>query len=126
MTAAGFQEVSGLGAEIDVVEWRSGNSPPNAVKKLPGLFKVNDVSLRRGLFGVTDLWNWFRQARDGDLGAFHDVTISLMDENHENVVMTWKLSNAFPRRWSASPLNAQASEVAIEELVLASEGLDLK
>ena len=63
---AGFQEVSGLGIEVTVVEYRNGNAKENNPIKLTGLSKVPDVTLRRGIIGTTDLYAWLDQIRNGD------------------------------------------------------------
>ncbi|KAA3656314.1 MAG: phage tail protein, partial [Calditrichaeota bacterium] len=48
---AGFQEVSGLGIEITMAEYRAGNEKLNAPRKINGMFKVPDVTLKRGVIG---------------------------------------------------------------------------
>lgn len=121
---AGFQEVSGLNMEIKLADYRNGNEPVNRVRKVIGMHSFGDVTLKRGLIGVLDLWEWGRQARDGDQAAARNVTIQMMDEAHNGVVMTWRLTNARPMRYTAPSLNAKSgTEVAIEELVLSVEGM---
>lgn len=122
---AGFQEVSGLGEEIQVLEYRDGSDTTNHVRKLPGLYGVNDVTLRRGLIGATDLWDWAKQARQGDMTARRNITIFLQDESQNSAVMVWALYSTFPRSWRLSSLNAQDGAIAIEELVLACEEIEL-
>jgi phage tail-like protein len=120
--AAGFQEISGLSLEVAVAEYRNGNEAQNHVRKLNGLTSVGDPSLKRGLIGVKDLYDWIRATGDGAQNVFSTVTIELLDEAHENVVMTWKLSNARPIKYTGATLNAKSgNEVAIEELTLAAD-----
>jgi phage tail-like protein len=122
--AAGFQEISGLSLEVAVAEYRNGNEVQNHVRKIPGLTSVGETTLKRGLIGVKDLYDWIRATGDGAQNVFSTVTIELLDEAHENVVMTWKLSNAWPSKYTGATLNAKtASDVAIEELVLISENM---
>ena len=124
---AGFQEVSGLGMEVSVVEYRSGNERVNRVRKVPGIYRANDVTLKRGLIGVTDLVDWIKDVRDGAQQARATVTIQLLDEARTGVVMTWRLTNAFPIKYSVAPLNARSgTDVAVEELVLACEDMDVE
>ena len=124
--SAGFQEVSGLESSVDVIEYRNGNHKLNAPIKLTGLNRVADVSLRRGLVGVLDLYQWFDDIRNGNVKALRTVTISLMSEDHSAVVLQWKLLNARIIKHTSGPLNARGQQVAIEEIVLACERLELE
>jgi phage tail-like protein len=124
---AGFQEISGLGLEVTMAEYRNGNDPENHVRKIPGVYKATDVTLKRGIIGVLDFFTWIKDVRDGAQDVFGSVTIELMDEAHTQPVMTWKLSNARPMKYTAPTLNAKGgTDVAIEELVLACEKLDVE
>ena len=123
---AGFQEVSGLGMEVTVVEYRNGNSRENNPIKLTGLSRVPDVTLKRGIIGTTDLYAWLDQIRNGDQGALRTVTIHLQSEDRTQVVMTWKLLRARIVQHTSGPFNARGSEVAIEEMVLAAERLEIE
>lgn len=125
--AAGFQEVSGLGMEVTVAEYRNGNEPQNYVRKLNGITKANDVTLKRGVIGVTDFYTWIRDVRDGNQAVRSTVTIELMDEARGGPVMSWKLTNARPTKYTAPTLNAKGgTDAAIEELVLACEKIDIE
>src|SRR5919106_1595139 len=79
--AAGFQECSGIGVEIDVVEYRNGNDKANTARKITGLTRVSDVTLKRGIIGSLALWQWLAQVRNGDQGAARIVTIELLSED---------------------------------------------
>src|SRR5216684_5361519 len=91
---AGFQEVSGIGMEVTVSEYRTGNSRENSVMKINGLNKSTDVTMKRGVIGSLDLYQWLDQIRNGDQKALRTVTIQLMSEDHTTVVQTWKLNRA--------------------------------
>jgi phage tail-like protein len=122
--AAGFQEVSGLNIEMTQAEYRNGNEKLNHVRKISGMHKVGDVTLKRGLIGATDLYEWIDQTRNGDQAAPRSVTITMQDEAHEGSVMTWRLTRARPMRYTAPSLNGKGgTDVAIEELVLSCEDL---
>lgn len=123
---AGFQEVGAITAEVDVVEYRNGNARDNNVTKLAGLGKVGNVTLKRGVIGSLDLYQWFDQVRNGEQNALRTVTIQLMSEDHSNVVQTWKLLRARVVRFTTGPFHAQSSDVAVEEIVLAYERLELE
>jgi phage tail-like protein len=123
---AGFQECSDIGMSIDVLEYRNGNDKTNNVRKLPGLAKAGDVTLKRGIIGSLDLYKWVDQIRNGDPGGRRNVLIHLQSEDHSQVVLTWKLFGAFPVKHTGGPLNAKGTDVAIEELTLAYERLELE
>jgi phage tail-like protein len=121
---AGFQEVSGLNIEVTSAEYRNGNEKVNHVRKINGIYKVGDITLKRGLMGATDLYQWIVQVRTGDLAAKRNISIQLRDETGQNTVMTWRLTNARPMRYTAPSFNAKGgTDVAIEELVLSCEDL---
>lgn len=123
---AGFQEISGLGLEVTVAEYRNGNEKENHVRKMNGIYKASDVTLKRGVIGVTDFFDWIRAVRDGDQSARSTVTIELMNEQNTDPVMTWTLSGAKPMKYTGATLNAKGgTDVAIEELVLSCEKLDV-
>src|SRR5690606_29174738 len=121
---AGFQEVSGMNIEITMAEYRNGNEPVNHVRKVSGMYKVGDITLKRGRIGATDLYEWIKQAREGDPAAARNITIQLRDESNTGTVMTWRATNARPMRYTAPSFNAKGgTDVAIEELVLSIEDL---
>lgn len=125
-TRAGFQEVTGLGMEIQVAEYRAGNFKDNTPQKITGTYKVPDVTLKRGLMGDIDtLYGWINQVRNGSETARRTVTIQLQSEDHSAVVQEWKLLNARPIKYTMSALSGKATDVAIEELVLASERIEI-
>src|ERR687897_1805300 len=66
---AGFQEVSGIGMEVTVAEYRNGNEKENSVRKITGLNKATDVTMKRGVIGSLTLYNWLNQIRNGDQNA---------------------------------------------------------
>ncbi len=123
---AGFQEVSGVGMEVTVSEYRTGNSRENSVMKITGLNKSTDVTLKRGVIGSLSLYNWLNQIRNGDQAALRTVTVQMQNEDHTQVVMTWKLLRARIIKHTSGPFNAKGTDVAMEELVLAYERLEME
>jgi len=122
---AGFQECSPIGMSLDVIEYRNGNDRSNQVRKLTGLARAGDVTLRRGIIGSLDLYQWIDELRNGNQSATRTVTIHLQSEDHAQVVQTWKLLRARIAKHVSGPLNAKGSDVAMEELTLAYERLEL-
>ena len=124
---AGFQEVSGLGLEINVAEYRAGNARENGPMKIHGTYKVTDVTLKRGVIGATDLTEWLFPVRDGEqTESLQTVTIELLSEDRQTTAITWKLANTRPIKYTGPALNAKGTDVAIEELVLACERIDVE
>jgi phage tail-like protein len=123
---AGFQEVGPIELNVDVIEYRNGNEKGNEVRKLAGLARASDVTLKRGIIGSLDLYNWLDQIRNGDQAGYRTVTVQLLSEDHTAVVMTWKLLRARIVKHVSGPLDAQACDVAMEELTLAYERLELE
>jgi phage tail-like protein len=123
---AGFQECSSIGMSVDVVEYRNGNDKENAVRKLTGLARYPDVTLRRGVIGSLDLYEWLNDIRNGNANAMRNVVVQLQNEEHSSVVQSWKLVRARIIKHTSGPFNARCSDVAIEELTLAYERLELE
>ncbi len=123
---AGFQEVSGIGMEVTVAEYRNGNAKENSVMKVTGLNKSTDVTLKRGVIGSLNLYEWLNDIRNGNQNALRNVTVMLQNEDHTSVVQTWKLMRARIIKHTSGPLNAKGTDVAMEELVLAYERLEME
>jgi phage tail-like protein len=122
---AGFSDVSGLNAEVTVAEYRNGNSKVNHVSKIPGIHKAGDVTLKRGVIGAQNLWNWLDEVRQGKLSAKRNVSIKLLSEDRSETVVIWRLKNAMPIKWTGPTLTGKGGgDVAIEELVLSVEMVD--
>lgn len=123
---AGFQECGSITMSVDVIEYRNGNDKENNPRKLTGLQKVSDVTLRRGIIGSLSLYQWLDQIRNGEAAGFRNVVIQLQNEDHTATVMTWKLLRARIIKHTSGPLNAKGTDVAMEELTLAYERLELE
>jgi phage tail-like protein len=136
---AGFMEASGLDGENAVIEYREGKDqqPGNTgafVRKLPGLERYPNVTLRRGITGDLTLWTLRQGIRDATSGpefaqsvnpATPALTIELQDETHATV-QTWQLHNAWISKLSGPSLNAKSNEIAIESIEVVCERIELK
>lgn len=121
----GFSDVSGLNTEIHISEYRDGNEAEAHVRKIPGSHKVGDVTLKRGVVDSSDLWDWIDETRTTGVLAQRDVVITLRDEA-SNPVQSWKLRNVVPMKYTGPTLAGKGGgEVAMEELVLSAEGLEI-
>jgi phage tail-like protein len=120
ITSAGFSECTGLDSETDVVEYRNGDEEIT-VRKLPGLKKFSNITLKRGITGNTELFDWRKTVMDGNIER-KNVSIILQNELRQEQVR-WNLRDAWPSKFVAPELKASANEVAIETLELCHEGI---
>ena len=103
---------------------RTGNLKKNHVLKVPGIHKVGDVTLKRGIVNSTDLWTWINDTRRTGVNAKRTVVITLRDEAG-TPVQKWTLTKAAPMKYTGPTLAGKGGgDVAMEELVLSSEGLE--
>lgn len=124
-TQIGFTEVSGLDIEIEPIEYRHGASPEFSKTKMPGLQKYSNITLKRGSFqSDNEFYEWWNTVKLNTIER-RDITISLLNEEHEPIVV-WKIKNAWPVKVQSTDLKADGSEVAIETLELAHEGLTVE
>lgn len=124
-TKIGFTEISGLDSELEVIEYRQGASPEYSKIKMPGLRKFSNITLKRGMFqGDNEYFDWLNSVQMNTIER-RDVTISLLNEQHEPVVV-WKVRNAFPTKVQSTDLKADGNEVAIESMEIVHEGLTIQ
>ena len=120
-----FQEVSGLDAEAQPIEYRRGTSPSFSTIKMPGIQKSGNVTLKRGVFRQdNNFLAWFESIKR-NTAKRSTITIRLLDESG-NTTMTWKLASAWPQKISSTDLKASGNEVAIESIEIAHEGLTIE
>lgn len=125
-TFGGFSDVSGLGTDITIAEYRNGNEKENHVRKVPGIHKVGDVTLKRGVIDSKSLWDWIKQTRTTGVAAQKNVVITLLDEA-QSAVQRWKLRGVVPMKYSGPTLAAKGGgDVAMEELVLSAEAIEIE
>jgi phage tail-like protein len=122
-TQAGFQECSGLGLEMGLPEYRDGNEPTQHVRKITGLHKTTDVTLKRGVVNGSGLSSWLEAVRSGD-NPRRDIVVMLQSEDGTETAQTWRLKGARIVKCTGDLLNAKGEDIAIEELVLNCEGIE--
>lgn len=122
----GFSDVSGIGTELTIAEYRAGNDAENHVQKIPGTHKVSDVILKRGVIDSATLSVWIEQARTDGPAAKKNVTITLLDEARKDVQVVWTLRGVLPLKYTGPTLAAKGGgDAAMEELTLAIDGFKI-
>lgn len=119
ITIAGFSECTGLESEVTCIEYREGSDA--ATRKLPGVRKVGDITLKRGITKSTELWEWHNHLRNGVADRRNGAIILLDDDGTDAV--RWVFTNGFPRKYEAPRLNARSNDVAVETLVICCEDI---
>ena len=119
----GFSEASGLTTDSNIIEYREGNEQHGTTRKLPGLIKYNNIVLKRGWTKNNSLWNWRKKVIDGKTERASG-SIVLLDEARVEA-LRWNFREGWPSKWEGPALNAKTSEVAIETMEIAHEGLEL-
>jgi phage tail-like protein len=121
--AAQFLEVSGIEADLAVIDYRPGNDKVLGARKLPGEAKFSNIVLKRGMTSDLSLWNWMREALEGQVSRRSMSVVLLNDAGEEAVRFNFR--DAWPVKWSGPNLNAEGSDIAIETLEIAHEGLSI-
>lgn len=119
----GFREVAIADSSQDAIEYREGTHPPT-MRKIPGLVKYGNVTLKWGITDSMDLYKWRKAVEDGKTGGNRkNMAIVLMDEEGKEK-SRWNFSNAWPTKYDPADLNATANEIAIETLEIAHEKME--
>ena len=129
LTVGGFSEVSGIDSTVDVIEYREGDDLYNTPRKLTGLTKFGNVTLKWGSTGTNGFLDWIYSVAPKNAApptgmVRHNVTIKLINDAGSPGPQ-WVLKNAWPVRYSVPDLNALGTEVAIETLELCCEGIEM-
>ena len=121
---AGFSECSGIEASFEVMELKEGGLNSH-VWKLPVRASHSNITLKHGaIYLYDDLWDWHYDWVQGQ-GQRKDGLIVLNDNSGTPAKM-WKFTRGIPVKWTGPSLNAVQSNVAIEALEIAHEGLELQ
>lgn len=120
LKAGGFSEVTGFDAPVDVMEYREDDMVQTPMK-IPSLKKYGNITLKQGLADSVVFYEWIAEGVSGAVQR-KTITITLLDEE-ETPAASWQVINAWPTKYTASDFNATSSEVAIETLEIAHEGM---
>jgi phage tail-like protein len=119
-----FSEVGGLTADGDAVDYREGTDIQPNVRKLTGLRKFVNITLKRGYSQDKSLWQWYQNVLNG-VDDRRNVTVVLLNERRE-AVLRWHAENAWINKIEGPALKASSNDVAMESLELVHEGLSLE
>jgi phage tail-like protein len=117
-----FSECSGLDVAMDPIEYRNG-SEDFTVRKIPGLKKFTNITLKRGIIGDLTFWNWIVSGMRGTVDR-REGSVVLLDETKAEV-MRWHFKRGWPTKFTGPSLNAKNNEIAMESLEIAHEGLSV-
>jgi phage tail-like protein len=120
ITQAGFSDCSGFGASTDPIEYREGGEN-KTVRKLPGLTKFTNITLKWGLTDSMEMYNWYRDVVNGKIQRRSGAIIVLDLEGNEK--SRWNFTDAWPTKWDGPDFTAKGNDVAIDMLELAIEGI---
>lgn len=123
IAASDFLEVTGIEADVPVIDYRTGGDRIAAARKLPGEANFSNLILRRGLTPDLSLWNWMQQTLQGQV-VRKSISVVLLDDARQEV-LRFNVTNAWPVRWSGPMLNGEKNEVALETLEVTYEGLSV-
>lgn len=132
-----FAECSGLDLEADVQEYLEGGRNDGVVRRV-GRVKLVPLVLKRGMFvaggsgagaGYADtaIWDWLTGMVAGVLPIpRYDGLVQVMAPSQRGrEVARWTFVRGLPSKVSGPSLNARTGEIAIEELHIVHEGLQL-
>lgn len=121
--AAGFSEISGLGSSLEIHEYREGGRN-DFTHKFATRGNHSNITLRRGVAFVPDLFEWYNRVQGGSFGARREILIAHLD-TEGSPAQVWYVSRALPTRYTGPSWDASQSSVAVEGLEIAYEGLEL-
>ncbi|MBO7743569.1 phage tail protein [Paenibacillus sp. MWE-103] len=118
---AGFSDASGFDSTIDVIEYREGTDPTSP-RKLPGLTKYGNITLKWGQTDSLDLYNWHKEAIAGSIQR-RNMSVIVVDEAG-NDKGRWDFAGAWPTKYDAPDFSAKGNDIAIESLEIVHEGMN--
>ena len=120
-----FSEVSGLGSETEVIDQKvmSPDGKAEIIRKIPGRMKWGDISLKRGITDIMDVWTWRKMVEDGDIkGARKNGSIMMLNQSSE-IVAQWDFVNAWPSKVSGPQIQSDSNALGVEEMTIVHEGI---
>ena len=120
---AAFSEVAVGETAADVVDYRDGNEAPR-LRKLSGLTKYGNVTLKWGITDSMELEEWHDAICAGQVQTSRkQVAIIVMDEAGQDKAR-FVVTDAWPTKYTLGGLNGKGNEVLIESVELVNEGIE--
>lgn len=126
LVLAQFKEASGLGTEVSVIEQienKPGGIPMTL--KLPGIAKWSDITLKRGISDDAGWWEWIKQVQEGKIDSARRNASIVLYSYERGEKMRFNLTACWPSKLSLSSLQAGGTEIAMEEVTLVHQGLEV-
>ncbi len=120
---AGFSEVTGFDATFDIVEYREGDAADNTPRKQPGLVKYSNIVFKRGVIDAVEFFTWIDEIDKGQLAQERKTVTVQLYNDEDTVVAAWQILRAWPYKYTGPELKGNSSEVAMESIEFAHEGL---
>lgn len=117
----GFIGVSGLTSENEIVEFREGTD--DTIRKLPGRIHYGNITLKRGVTGIDELWTWRQAIADGETADRRSGSIVIYDADG-TAVSTWHFERGWPAKWEGPSIDAGGTTIATETITLAVERIE--
>lgn len=119
-----FTEIGGLGSETEIVEHKvTDGSGRDVIQKIPGRTKYTDITLKRGVTALKDIWDWRKMVEDGNIvGARKHATVTMYDQSLK-AVARWNLENAWPTKVSGPSLSSDSNAFGVEEVTVTFESM---
>lgn len=118
-----FTEVSGVGSEHEIVEHKVQTKGADFVQKIPGRLKWGDITLKRGITAVMDVWEWRKKVENGDIvGARKNGSIIMMDQTLTPIAQ-WDFVNGWPSKVTGPSLQSDSNSYGVEEMTIVHEGI---
>jgi phage tail-like protein len=120
-----FSEVSGLGSETEVIDHKvmAQGAKSEIIRKIPGRMKWGDITLKRGITDIMDVWNWRKMVEDGDIGGARKNGSIMMYNQSMELVAQWDFVNAWPSKVSGPSIQADSNALGVEEMTIVHEGI---
>jgi len=126
ITQAGFMDCSGFGANTDPIEYREGNenpgNDPKTMRKLPGMTKYPNITLKWGLTDSKELYEWYRDISKGKVERKNGSIVVLDLDGKE--AARWNFFNGWPTKWDGPDFTSKGNDIAIETLEIAHERVE--
>ena len=119
IASSAFSEVSGIDADVSVVDYRPGNDKAPGPRKLPGEAHFSNIVLKRGMTSDLSLWEWMQKTLDGKVERKNGSVVLLDEAGTEKI--RWNFSEAWPSKWTGPAFNSTGNNVAIETLEITHE-----